>query len=180
MELSQIDLNIQKLNVFLKRVITTVFRITGQSHYMKFLTQTVPFNYNNLNLEQTYPQSLIQIYRWNPVLSWTKCQSLYDFAKAFMLIMTFLNYSKISSNCQTISRDADIHAYRRPKTQSSANHSLWWATPIMSMLCHYEKLLSKLSKESVLSQFPGASHTNSSPCHLIHATCSININSNLF
>ena len=49
MELSQIDLYIQKLNVFIKRVITTVYRITGQFHYMKFLTQTVPFKYNNLN-----------------------------------------------------------------------------------------------------------------------------------
>jgi hypothetical protein len=33
-------------------------------------------------------------------------------------------------------------------------------------------------KESVLSQSPGASHTNSSSHHLIRATCSININSN--
>ena len=60
MELSQIDLNIQKLDVFLKRLITTVFTITSQFHYVKFLTQTVPFKYNNLNLKRTYPQSLIQ------------------------------------------------------------------------------------------------------------------------
>ena len=39
-------------------------------------------------------------------------------------------------------------------------------------------LHTKLSKESVLSQFPTASHTNSSSYHLTHATCSININSN--
>ena len=76
MELSQIDLNIQNLNVFLKRVIATVFRITGQFHYIKFLTQRVPFKYNNLNLEQIYPQSLIHIHKWNPVLSWTKRQSV--------------------------------------------------------------------------------------------------------
>jgi hypothetical protein len=63
MELSQIDLNIQNLNVFLKRVIATVFRITGQFHYIKFLTQRVPFKYNNLNLEQIYPQSLIHIHK---------------------------------------------------------------------------------------------------------------------
>jgi len=62
-ELSLIDLNIQRLNVFLKRWITTVFTITGQFHYMKFLTQRVPFKTNNLNLEKIYPQSLIQIQR---------------------------------------------------------------------------------------------------------------------
>jgi hypothetical protein len=63
MELCQIDLNIQKLNVFLKRLITVVFTLTGQFHYMKFLTPRVPFKNNNLNLEKIYPQSLIQIHR---------------------------------------------------------------------------------------------------------------------
>jgi hypothetical protein len=29
-----------------------------------------------LNLEKIYPQSLIQIHRWNPVLSRIKCQSV--------------------------------------------------------------------------------------------------------
>jgi hypothetical protein len=56
-------LNIQKLNVFLKRLITIVFTITEQFHYMKFLTLTVPFKNNNLNLEKTYPQSLLQFHR---------------------------------------------------------------------------------------------------------------------
>jgi len=70
MELSQIDLNIQNLNVFLKKLLTPVFMIIGQFHYTKFLTQRIPYkNNNNLNLEKIYPQSLIQIHRWNPVLS---------------------------------------------------------------------------------------------------------------
>jgi hypothetical protein len=56
-------LKYSKAKCILKQADNSCVMIIGQFHYMKFLTQRIPFKNNKLNLQKNYPQSLKQIHR---------------------------------------------------------------------------------------------------------------------
>ena len=114
------------------------------------LTQRVPFKNNTLNLEKVYSQSLIQIYRWNRVLSWIKCRSLYDLAKPFdcvnreitMQVKLQQNFFKLSENNPEMLiisylRTVDQRPEVLPTILSGGHNDSMTLTLVMSMLFHW-------------------------------------------